>query len=191
MTNYHFAIAATQATTRVMRLDLLPFSIGHKILLERIQSPFLAADTAPAREDLIKAVLICSRTYRENITETEGFVFRFKVKTWLRRCRKLVWARELANFRDYITQGSLCPRIKPEGGRAPGSPWTLRLLQFLTLTLKTPLNQSWDYPYGLAQFEWAAFWENENALKVVNQQEMDFEKWCDEQDALAAKAVTP
>jgi hypothetical protein len=186
MTNFPFAVAATQGTSRVMGLTLLPFSIGHKVLLEREQSPFLSADQKPSFRDLLKAVLICSQPFH---TKRSGFWFAVKLKLWLWRVRRLDWFVEIQKMREHISFGSLCPRIKNEGGRPPGSAWPLRLFQFLTLVLKVPEAKAWDYPYGKAQFEWCAFWESEGAIKVWNDQDEEFDRFCKEQDALEAAEI--
>jgi hypothetical protein len=186
MSNLHFAIAATQRPEQVLRLTLQPFSVGHKLLLERLQSPFLRADSKPLYEDLIRAALVCALPFA---ARRDGRLFNLKLKIWLWRARKVSdWQGEVEKLRVHIATGSLCPRIKPEGGRAPGSPWTLRLYQFLTLVLKVPPAQAWDYPYGMAQFEWCGYWEGEGSLKVWNEDDQNFENWCNEQDALAAEA---
>ncbi len=59
----------TPEPTTVLRLRLKPFSLGHLILLHRVESVFVFGGT-PSYEDLALCVFICSRTYEEAV---EGF----------------------------------------------------------------------------------------------------------------------
>ncbi len=86
--------------------------------------------------------------------------------------------------------GSIGPKIKPgNGGRAPGGPWLLRLAQFLQFQLGKSESVAWNYPYGLAKFEWATYWETEGSMKIYNPEELAFERYCEEQDALEAAEI--
>lgn len=169
-----------------MGLQLLPFSLSHKLFLEKLQSPFLSFDTKPSYPDLIRAVLVCTKNHAENLSTVDTWFYRLKLKLWLRREKRLDWDKEIVKLREHIALGSLCPRVKPEGGRAPGAPWVLRLYQFLTSVLKLSPGEAWDYRYGKAQFEWCSHWESEGSLKLWNSDDEQFEQWCKEQDKLEA-----
>lgn len=88
----------------IMLLHLEPFGIVHMEALERIQSPFLAGDSLPSYQDLIKAVLICAHPANK-ITGLDGLWFRFKLRIWLRRARRLDWSAEILKLQAYILAG--------------------------------------------------------------------------------------
>lgn len=51
----------------ILGLKLRPFSFGHLLLLHRIESYFVGADSELTYEDLALSVLICSMSYRDAI----------------------------------------------------------------------------------------------------------------------------
>jgi hypothetical protein len=187
--NYTYSLAVMPEPVTVLRLPLRPLSIGHRFLLHRIQSPFLDPEKEPTEEDLLRAVLLCADTFEigEKI-DCDRFL-RFKVWLWKKRLKCVDLEVELVRFKNYLIMGSLGPRIKPsENGRALGSPWLLRLKNFVQFKLKKSESEAWNYPYGRAQFEWATHWEEEGGLKIYNQDELDFIAQCDRMEAEEAAA---
>lgn len=59
-----FYLAAVPEPWTILGLKLRPFSLGHIILLHRIESAFVTAGI-PTYDDLALSVFICSRTYEE------------------------------------------------------------------------------------------------------------------------------
>lgn len=57
----------TPEPTTLLGLKLLPFSLGHLLLLHRVESAFVMGGR-PEYEDLALAVFICSRTYEDALS---------------------------------------------------------------------------------------------------------------------------
>jgi hypothetical protein len=129
-----FAEAARPRARRILRLPLLEYSIGHEILLQREQNALLAPGEAflqlPGKEKsraLLRAVLICSQTWKENQRPWRWF----SVWSWFVRGHQ-DFASSIAEFQIYRREGSTGPPLVPieEDGRELGSPFLARLLAF-------------------------------------------------------------
>lgn len=187
----------------MLRLPLRTYSIGHQLLLTRIRSPFaVECDRKPTLEDLMYAVLLCSDSFEAGARIHEDVFARAKLWLWRRRIRGIDSSFEIAKFSNYVALGSLGPRVKPSGeGRPPGSPWILRLKNFVQFELRKTESEAWNYPYGRAQIEFAAYWEEKGGLKVYNANELAFMAECERLEAehiaeekakaAAAAATTP
>lgn len=137
------------------------------------------------------AVWICSNSWREN--HTADPLSRIKNWIWKRRMRRMRFQPNLKAFVDYRGAGSLelplSDVARPNSGpspRAPGSPFQLRLQQFMQLRFALTEDQAWDYPYGLAKMRWTSLWEQEGKLEVYNhhdaQHDQEYEKFLIEQE---------
>jgi len=62
----NFFSAAVPEPHTILGLRLLPFSLGHRILLKRINSGFLS-DGKITFNDLVSSVFICAHSWKENI----------------------------------------------------------------------------------------------------------------------------
>jgi hypothetical protein len=103
-----FAEAARPRARRILRLPLLEYSIGHEILLQREQNALLAPGEAflqlPGKEKsraLLRAVLICSQTWKENQRPWRWF----SVWSWFVRGHQ-DFASSIAEFQIYRREGA-------------------------------------------------------------------------------------
>lgn len=155
-----FIEAAEPRPRRVLGLKLLPFSIGHFILLQRHESVFVNQDAGEVGiEDLLLAVLICSQTYKESKRSLGSRWLKWFVKFWGWRCRKLDILGEIRSLWDYMEDQSKTPEIlrseNPGGGG--GMPCISTLRVFLMADLHIPPSEIVDYPILLAQWDFYAF----------------------------------
>lgn len=143
MHDFAFAECARPARFAVLGCPLLPYTIGHEILLWRYQNPLLGLtreqfDALPATEQvaaLTRAVTICTRTWRETL---QGGFFLPRVRTrgprlarvpfwrrWWNRPPTAAapevldagtdWPVEIAEFRNYLAAGRyLFPSPDPQ-----------------------------------------------------------------------------
>lgn len=86
--------------------------------------------------------------------------------------------QELAKFISYRNEGLLefpCSQVtradRGPSPRLPGTPFILRLQQWLMTHLQLTESSAWDYPVGLAKMRWAAHWEQEGGLEIYNAHE--------------------
>ena len=188
--------AAKPTPVSVLGLLLRPFSLGHLLCLIREGNP-LAFGNDGKPQDLAGAVLICSQTWKELERMPFDPLIGLKLWIWRRRVKRMNLGRELAAWVEYREAGSLEPPLsqvaKPSQGpapRLPGSPFLLRIHQWLMLHLRLTEAEAWDYPYGLAKFRWCAFWEQEQGLEVYNEHDAEFDRFVAEQEAKGAAALT-
>lgn len=186
------AKAAKPAPMVCLGLLLKPYSLGHELCLIESGNPLTEFDLCPKR-DLLDAVLTCSQSWQENQCMVFDPLIRLKLWIWKRRCARFSFALELARFIAYRNNGSLelPPSELPrkESGRQLGSPFLLRLNQWLVLTLRLSEDHAWDYPYGLAKIRWAAYWEEEGGLDIYNQHEAQFDRFVAQQEARGREAI--
>lgn len=188
------ARAALPAPTVILGMLMRPYSLGHELYLIREGSP-LVGDSIFADVNfghLRTAVFICCQTWDENRRAPFDMLIKFKLWLWERRIKKAVLPIEIEKFRAYRREGSQefppSDIVRPdrEQGRLPGAPFLLRLQQWLMLRLGLSESAAWDYPYGLAQMRFAAYWEDEGCYEVKNEHEAEFERFIAEQEAKGA-----
>lgn len=125
-----FYLAAIQDAWEILGVKLRPFSLGHVILLHRIESPFLVgwkAESQPTFDDLAVAVLICSCTYEEALEIIEGPALPSILRTWADRITgmnrwsvRIGWnkatpvdfPKAVIEFCDYIKEHSKIPNYE-------------------------------------------------------------------------------
>jgi hypothetical protein len=175
---------ATRPTPRViLRLLMLDYSIGHELFLTARRNPllFLAAkDFADLPDEaqrlaVCEAALVCSQPWKSLKLRQRWL----RIWGWL--IRKEDFAAAAAEFLAYRAAGSRCPRIADpwaadeepaEKGRALGSPWHARMINFLR-GQGIPNDEVMDYPLGKATFEFFAHMEDESRVKVENADERE------------------
>jgi hypothetical protein len=157
--------AAVPGPFKVLRTKLLPYSLGHHLLLSLIESPFITGD-APTYDDLAIAVVICSRPYQEAKAwihantkllrlALRSFEWRVSGKlnplVWigLRKPRVINLKYEASEFARYKTDGSHVPYYSiPESTSEFSCPlahavWA-SLLHKTSLTDDQILNRPWS-----------------------------------------------
>jgi hypothetical protein len=98
--------------------------------------------------------------------------------------------QELEKFLAYRNEGLLEFRLseipKADSGgpaRMSGTPFILRLQQWLMDQFRLSEAEAWDYPVGLAKMRWAAHWESQGGMEVYNAHEAEFDQFVAEQRA--------
>jgi hypothetical protein len=204
-----FARAALPAPCQVLGMALKPFSLGHEVYLER-ENRYPKPETRILETplSLIKAVLICCQSWEELQGMTSDWLLDLKLWIWKRRLRKTDWPGELRAFEVYRQEGSLefplSDIVRPGSGsgpRPPGTPFLLRLHQFLVIRMRMEEVEAWDYPLGLAKMQWAAYWEEEGGLQIYNWQDAEHDAFVEKceleeaeiqrRDAKSAEAQGP
>lgn len=184
------AEAALPAPTIILGLTMRQYSLGHELWLIRQGNPLIVGDTV-APEHVREAALICCHSWLGVMAMNKDWLIRLKLKIWRWRIRKVNSMEAAAAFQKYRKLGALefpiSDTIKPSSGspsRQPGSPFLIRLMQFLVLKMRKSEVEAWDYPLGLAKMQYAAYWESEGALDVYNDHDASFDKFMEEQEAL-------
>jgi hypothetical protein len=104
-----FADAAAEVRLPIiLRLQMLPYSIGHELILLNQRNALLfdnfnALDFEQHRKAIIRAALVCYRTWKQNAQRERNLWL------WGKLIRKSNWAAEIAEFRIYRNAGSAGP----------------------------------------------------------------------------------
>lgn len=132
--------------TTILGLKLRPFSLGHLLLLHRINSYFVGDDENLTYEDLALSVLICSQRYAEAVAifddpDLKRFMARWAARLTgrgvltalkLRRLRVIDLHKKAAEFAAYIASGHRKVDYK---GKGDGHEIPLPLVQIVRVTL--------------------------------------------------------
>lgn len=182
-----FADAARQAPVKILRLPMLPYSIGHEILLLAQRNSLAVLEEGefarlPAeaqRSAVIRAALVCYRSWRENQRRERN------LRLWGWLIQGSDWAFEVALFRNYRLAGSLGPPSptqenyeianglqNEEAGREFGGSHLARLVDYFStraagLGYETP----YDVPLGFAEHVYLAALEAAGNYRIENGRE--------------------
>ena len=169
MNHLAFADAARPARCVILRLPMLDYSIGHEILLLREGNPLIVPDENATEEKyrvgIIRAALICSRTWGENQRHFRWF------KLWQWLARHSDFSLAVADFHNYRRAGISMPEVMPtpgEKGRNLGAPHIARLLEY-SMKLYGPA--AFDMPFGLAQWMYYSGAESEGGCIIPSEEE--------------------
>src|SRR5207244_4366241 len=158
------AQAALPAPTSCLGLPLRPFSLGHELYLIRESSPLISPTANDCTlSDLARAVLICCSSWAELRAMPSDWLIGLKLRICRRAIRKCDLRLHRSGFLAYLEDGSkefpISEVIKPrshDAPRTPGTPFLLRLQQWVMTHLRLTESEAWDYPHGLAKMRWAA-----------------------------------
>ncbi len=167
-----------------------------------------AHTSQPLTSSLPSAVLICCQSWTELKRMRSDRLLGLKLWIWRRRIQKKAAGKryelgklptskphtsyldeELAKFLAYRNDGllelPLSQVTRTDRGpapRLPGTPFLLRLQQWVMTHFGLTEAEAWDYPAGLAKIRWSAHWEAEGGLEVFNAhdaEEADFIRLCE------------
>lgn len=174
------ARAAIPEPTRILRLPLKPYSLGHELALFIRSNPFVTHSQADFQKlkdteknaALLQAILVCSSSWFENQRKRKNL----RIWNFIRRFCDHELA--FAQFENYKAQGRLefkadFPSNSDCKIRFIGAPQALRLYQFVVKNVPAfeilRYGASvWDFPYSLAMMMMQAQAEEEGNLEIYN-----------------------
>lgn len=173
MSDTAFAEAARPRPRVILRLPLMPYSLGHEIILQSQENLILAPEGyfnkyAPEIQcsALIKAVLVCSRTWQQNSKPDKW------LNLWGWTIRNQNFPLAIADFRNYRTEGSSFPKIKPaedaNEGRTLGASFLSRLTDYASSRFGS---DCFDQPLGMLQWMYFAEAEQNGSCRIENERE--------------------
>ena len=168
-----FAQAVLPAPVQVFGRELKTYSLGHELWFER-------QDLLPVTAlNVSTAAFLCLQNASEISGMNHDFLIRLKLKIWNRHIRKFNLFNEFKKFEAYRTAGSLelpCQSPAQSFDATPsrflGSPFLIRLEQFLVLHFRLTESQAWDYPFGLAKMHYATWMEDARRMEVKNESDL-------------------
>lgn len=171
----HYSLFEAQFPDDVTCLGvaLLPLSIGHLMLLNRVASPFVTNEEEPSMDDLALAVFICGQDHNEAWQLIKSGKHEQILKAWAedlttekkglfrKKLKPINFYRELEVFREYFARSCSWPDfMAKKEGKDQGVPLLQKVKLFLlsetTLTEKEILSRPyalcmWDFISGIAQ----------------------------------------
>lgn len=168
-----------------MGLRLMPYSVGHALILHRIGSP-LAVGGLVGRADLMEAVLVCSQPFDASLVAMRSILRGIVFRLWAFKTRKLDFEAELEKWNDWIGNQSTSPEIltKPGRRRSLSMPWPERMLACcleLGLTESTALSM----PIGDAERLVLARAETHGDVELWSPKDDALWRWVQHQQAIA------
>lgn len=173
-TSIGYAQACHPDRWTILGRELLPYSIGHAVLLAGQNSPFASEsfDTPAKHADLLLAVWTCSHTYERASVERMSIAWRW----WALRCKlrfaldPVVFETRALLFAEYVAAhvGNVPTIWKLEGAGRPTSAPTC-------LMLKAALMQGYGYqesrvmnmPFGQAVWEHIALLDKQGVASFT------------------------
>lgn len=188
-----FYLAAIPDTWEILGLKLRPFSLGHVILLHRIQSPFLTgwkAESPPTFDDLAVAVLVCSCSYKDarEIIESPKLpgilrswadritgMDRWSVRIGWNKATPLDFASAAVEFSDYIKEHSRIPNYEfnPNDFKEMHCPEVQLVKVSLMRDMHIPESEILDRGWGQCLWDYVTLRAMDGRVKLVDEQVRD------------------
>ncbi len=147
------------------------FTLGHAMLLEWLESPFLIGDRHITAPDCALFLLVCSRSIEEAERKCESRFVRWYLRAYLPLRFQLVAV--ITEISRYLLAFNGHPKCwqKDSNGRQNGTPFLQALkithMAFLHRTERDTL----ALPLPIAHHDYAAYWEIKRELKILSEQE--------------------
>jgi len=164
---------------------LRPFSLGHLILLRRIESPFVSREAKQVElGDLILAVILCADTFAAGVEflgdmTTPSEATQKTLEEWGAKAAKLDLNEEVTEFMAYIRAADTMPAYFTQAGaesQAIGSPfWQIVYLNLHKLTNLIDV-EIWNQPLGKTYCDYIAIREQEQVLRVKSDEDAEVDR---------------
>ncbi len=113
-----------------MGLRLVPFSVGHALLLHRMGSPFVYGGNASA-QDLVEVAVVCSQPIYESVKTMRSWLRWLPLRIMRQKVKQADLLKESKAVQKWIEDQSDCPEVlrsPGSGQRAATMPWPERIL---------------------------------------------------------------
>lgn len=114
----------------VMGLRLVPFSVGHALLLHRMGSPFVCGGN-PSAQDLVEVAVVCSQPIYESVKTMRSWLRWLPLRIMRQKVKQADLLKESKAVQQWIEDQSDCPEVlrSPESRkRSVTMPWPERIL---------------------------------------------------------------
>lgn len=186
MHDLQFSDSVRPTQARVLGLMMLPYSIGHEIILLSQRNPLLfdqqffdKLEFSEQRLAVVRAALVCYKGWRQSFVPEKNLLL------WGWKNRKANISLEIAEFRNYRTAGSASPPSpskedyeianglqNEESGREFGGSHLARLLAYVSVISKSMgYDTPYDFPFGLANFMYLSDLEIAGNCRIENSRE--------------------
>lgn len=182
-----FYLAAIPDTWEILGLKLRPFSLGHVILLHRIESPFIGHQPKGSKlfDDLALAVLICSESYANGIqilhdpglskalrswADSLTGMNRWAVRLRLKKPNLINFEGPASEFSEYIKEHSKIPDydFNPDDLREVHCPEVQLVKVALMREMGISESEILDRPWGLCLWDYVTMNAQDGKIKMVD-----------------------
>ena len=155
MDDYLYSIIPEPVT--ILGQDLRPFSLGHYLLLQRLECAFVCEDKEPLLGDLLLGLLVCGNTFEGAQELLRRAELGDDIKAWSENVGEFEADEKAVLFTDYINAALAMPKFWTKGqggGTKAGAPWPQAMRVKLiseggfsaSAVMNQPLGQTWwDY----------------------------------------------
>lgn len=184
-----FYLAAIPEPTTLLGVRLRPLSLGHIILLNRVESAYVCGGD-PSFSDLALSVLICASTYREGLGHLCNPQLSSELKRWAKRLthqdkflvrlgfRKPVpidFKEKSGEFIDYLAAGSKIPNyhFNPSDFTEISCPSAQLVKVGLMREMKFSEDEILDRSWALCLWDFVTLKAINGNVKMYNQESLD------------------
>jgi hypothetical protein len=155
---------------------LAPLTLGHMLLLHRVESPFVTGARYPGAGDLLLAIILCSQPWETSARQwADGQLprrirrLRLKAAITLRRSH----TQAVQAFQAYIDEGTRGPETwtNRDNPRTPGAPWLQSVALVQQIHLHKTESAAWATPVAQALWDQAAWAESQGHLQIMTEQD--------------------
>jgi len=147
------------------------YCIGHVLLLEKINSPFVNSGTEPKLGDLRIALAICKRDYTSAVSWLQRSSSRWGMP--IRFCTPQRFVKGVAQFADYVNKSFTHPVCwQGASGRKMGMPFFQSVKLTLLMLGKTE-TEALSCPLSLALWDYTGYWELRDRMQIVGSEDRE------------------
>lgn len=179
MDNSHdFALAVHPNRTRVAGVLLMPFALGHAILLTRLRSPlatYWTGETKPINVgDVALAIWVCERPATEASRKIGEWWTQYRIGRLANQVARYGSLQVIHQLALYLEAGFKGPKMKRQpGSNSCGSPILAMLYASLLSHFHRSDSQAFNTPISLALWNRAALLEEQGISKVWTEEDQD------------------
>ena len=161
----------------ILQLPLVDYTLGHELILRRLNSPFLSSERKDDEElipHLFSCLFICSLPWKEALTQSQDKTLPKQFAAWQKIVARADFHKAIAELLIYIRDGSSMPpfrSVQRKGWRTieAGAPFHLRLLLVLIRDLKMTKDEAFSCPMGFALWLYGAHYEGQGSIKLLTE----------------------
>lgn len=178
--NRDFLQAIAPDTTWCLGLRLHPFSLGDKLILSRLESPFLSYSHGIDYNHLREAALVCACPYEEALIKISSPTLPLQIRLWhwrLTWCglRSVNFRRAVSVMWEHIEKGLNRPALIPTGQIQDGAPMSSpRDAVLITHLMERgqSLSQILNQPLSLSEWLYGTFAEKTGGARISTADEL-------------------
>lgn len=161
---------------RVLGNRLLPFTLGHRLILERLGNPFVTSGPVEI-PDLLTGIIVCTRAPDDAWRALDSWRALWHARTlgWRSRLSGADYLSTCAAFRAYVEDGSRLPSFWQKDNRKRlAVPLTLLVKVYLQKELGYSHDEAMNRPWGAALHEYCVALSIAGQLDLIDADEAEF-----------------